>query len=283
MAVLSLRQIKSRIKSIENIKKVTKAMEMVAVSKLRAAERDLGVARSYSAQIERILKNLTTSFEGLNHPFFASHDGKNGTALLVISSDTGLCGSYNNTLFRHVDGYVREGGAVKVIPVGRKATSYYRKKGATGYPRFGEFRAKYSHDATRKITQYLIDIFLKGEFGRISVAYMNFETAARFRPKVEELFPISRSAGERFEYITEPDPAALFEKLIPLFIEYKMKSVFLSAFAAEHSARAVSMGEATENAKDLLEQFVLQRNKVRQANITTEINEVVSGADALKG
>lgn len=285
MATLSLRQLKSRIKSIENIKKVTKAMEMVAVSKLKASERDLGVARSYLTNVDRILQDLLASYTELSHPFFAENSDGRKVAIIVISSDTGLCGAYNNLLFKAVDSFLeeRKKNGLEIIPIGRKGINYFRRRGVTSAYSVTDLKARYSHEVTRRLTDTIVNMFLSGSMGEVYAAYTSFETAARFKPRVERIFPVARGKGESSEYITEPSADMLFEKLVPLMVEYKMKSIFLSAFASEHSSRAISMGEATENAKDLLEQYILQRNKVRQAGITSEIIEVISSADALKG
>ncbi len=281
----SLRQIKSRIHSIENTEKLTRAMEMVSVSKLKSAQRALVHSREYSSKVDGILRNLLFSFKKEGHPLLEERENKKSLALCVITSDTGLCGSYNHSIIRAAQDFLGKTGGreIKLITVGKKALSYFKRMGLEVHSAYAEIYGRYSRESCDKITRNLTDMFLKRQADEVHVAYMNFESPSRYAPALERLLNVKLADGQELDYIVEPDAHSLLGELLPLHVLNRMRGIVLSAFAAEHAARAIAMGEATDNADELLDELVLLRNKVRQTNITREIIEVISTVEAMKG
>jgi F-type H+-transporting ATPase subunit gamma len=269
----SLRHIKRRIQSIGNTAKLTRAMEMIAIAKLRPLQDRLSFARMAAGRMDSLLSRLSSEGEAL-HPFMAARTPCRHITLCVLTSDTGLCGSYNQDVIRAAEDFItRETAKVDVIAVGKRGFVYFSKK---GYP----VRSR----TADQIVGECADLYRRGATDRVRVAYARFESASRRGAVVEPLLPLTAvSAGSPAAYTWEPDRAGYLETFVPLYLERKMKFMALSAVAAEHSARGMAMGEATENAKEMLGDLVLLRNRIRQANITREIIEVIASSDALRG
>ncbi|MDP2921289.1 MAG: ATP synthase F1 subunit gamma [Candidatus Omnitrophota bacterium] len=280
----SLREIKSRIRGIGNVNKVTHAMEMISIAKLRPVKNRLFPARRYSLKIDELLRNLSAGTKGVSHPFMEQRENIKRIAICLVTSDTGLCGSYNNNAVRVVEDFINRYGHDKItlFPVGRKGLVYFKKKGVDMAGACTELHGRYSDDMINKISKDLTRIFLSKAADEIYIVYASFESASRSKPVIERLLPVSVSPGRETGYIFEPDVNTILKELMPLYLANKIKSCILSAFTAEHSARAIAMGQATENAKELLEDLTLVRNKIRQAGITKDIMEIVSSADVLK-
>ena len=283
--VQTLRQIKTRIRSIENVKKLTWAMEMVSTSKLRPVQHRLASLKDYYSKLEAILSNLLSTFENARHPLLEDRPDKKKILLCPITSDTGLCGAYNNNIIHVGDAFLRRSSLDRVIllPVGKKGLSYFTKRGANISKSYTDIFGRYSDNTAVQLTKDFIDIFLSGKADEVFVCYTVFITAARHKTVMEKVLSVGRIDGKKIDYILEPGIDAILEKLVPLYVEVKIKNILLNAFASEHSARVIAMSEATDNAEELLDDLVLVRNKVRQANITKEIIEVISAVDALKG
>lgn len=282
---LSLRQLKSRISSIENIRKLTKAMEMVSVAKLKPLQRDLFSSREYSLLVNNATNNLLASFNNLNHRLLERRLDKKKILLCLITSDTGLCGSYNSNIIHIAEEFIRKNSAYEIglLPIGRKGLNYFKKKGFFIEDSYTELYGHYSDALSDKVAKNLSDIFLSHKADEVYIAYANYISASKNYPVVEKIFNIEANDGRQSEYLVESDIDGILEYLIPLYILTKLRAILLSAFTAENSTRVIAMHEATKNAKELLDDLVVLRNKVRQANITTEITEVISSADALKG
>ncbi|MCX5713808.1 MAG: ATP synthase F1 subunit gamma [Candidatus Omnitrophica bacterium] len=283
--MLSLRQIKARIHSIENTEKLTAAMEMVSVSKLKPVQRALSSLREYSLAIEQTLNNLLASFGNESHPLLEERVKKENIALCVITSDTGLCGSYNNHVTRLAEDFIRKnsGRKIDLICVGRKALKHFRRTGLEAAFAYTDLYGRYSVERFETIARNLINLFLSGKADEVYVAYMHFESPTRYAPVLEKFLNMGISAGSGIEYIVEPDIHTILEELLWRYCLSKFKVIMLSAFASEHSARVIAMGEATDNADELLDDLVLLRNKVRQESITRELIEVISTVEALRG
>lgn len=260
-------------------------MEMVSVSKLKSAQRALGHSREYCLSLEQVLRNLLASFKKEAHPLLEERVNKKSLALCVITSDTGLCGSYNHSVIQAAQDFLGKTGGreIKLITVGKKASNYFKRTGLDTYLAYGEFYGRYSREACDKITGDLTDMFLKRETDEVYVAYMNFESPSRYAPALDRLLNVRVADGKELDYIVEPEAHSVLEELLPLHVLNRMRGIILSAFAAEHAARVIAMGEATDNADELLDELVLLRNKVRQTNITREIIEVISTVEAMKG
>ena len=281
----SLRQIKNRIRSIENTKKLTRAMEMVAAAKLKPLENQLRAARRYSLKIESLLYNLLAQGMSLKHPFLEEREEKQRLTLCLVTSDTGLCGSYNHTIIRAAENFLsgQKIDKVNLVAIGKKGYNYFKKRNFTIASAYTDFRGRYSDEALEKIIECLTGMFLNGQTDEIYIAYTRFESSSRQTPVLEKFLNIQPKAGTSIEYLVEPARKAVVEDLITAHSNAKIRNILLDSFISEHSSRVMAMGEATDNAKELLEELILFRNKVRQASITRDIMEIVSAAEALKG
>ncbi|MCX5711872.1 MAG: ATP synthase F1 subunit gamma [Candidatus Omnitrophica bacterium] len=283
--IQSLRQIKSRIKSIQNTHKLTRAMEMISLTKMRSFQKVLPVYKKFFSKLEGMIYDLSASFETAPHPFLRHPDKCKKAVLCIITSDTGLCGAYNHNILGKAEDFLQKSNCLKtdLITIGKKGFIYFKKKGYNVPEVYTDLHGRYSEALADKISARLIDLFISGECDEVYVAYTLFESASRHKPVVERFLNIEKKLGTKREYIIEPEADAMLAELLPVYMRNKMRIILLNSFACEHSARAMAMGEATENAKEVLGNLTLFRNKVRQANITKEIIEVISSADALKG
>jgi len=283
--IQSLRQIKSRIKSIQSTHKLTRAMEMISLTKMRSFQKALPVYKRFFSKLETMLYDLSASFEKASHPFLKASGQKKNIALCVITSDTGLCGAYNHNILGATDDFLRKSNTLKIdmITVGKKGFVYFKRKNQVISDVYTELHGRYSQGLADKISDKLIDLFVSGRADEVYVAYTFFESASRHKAVVEKFLNIDKKPGTKREYILEPEADSMLTELLPVYVRNKMRIILLSAFACEHSSRAMAMGEATENAEEVIDNLTLVRNKVRQANITKEIIEVISSADALKG
>ena len=280
----SLREIKNRIRGIGNVNKVTHAMEMISIAKLRPVKNRFFPARRFSLKIEGLLRDLLAGTTGVSQPLMEERENIKKIAICLVTSDTGLCGSYNHNAVRIVDDYIDRYGQDKItlFPVGKKGLVYFKKKGIDIAEAYTELHGRYSDGMLDRISGNLTEVFLSKNVDEVYIVYTYFESASRCKPVIERLLPVSVPQGHETGYIFEPDINTILKELTSLHLASKIKSCILSAFTAEHSARALAMGQATENAKELLEGLTLVRNKIRQAGITKEIMEIVSSAEALR-
>ena len=281
----SLGQIKNRIRSISNTQKVTSALEMISVSKLNRIDKALFSLRPYLSEMERILNNLINSKDKISHPFIGTKTESSKLGLCVITSDSGLCGVYNSNIIRLADEFVKNYGKdkIKLILIGKKGFNYFKKENASILNAYLGLNGRYSSQVCDEITKYLTDIYLSGQVDEIRVAYTHYKTALILKPEIEKFLNIETNEAEEEEYIYEKSKERVLEEIIPKYISLKMKQFILESFTSEHSARTVAMKTATDNADELLRILTLLRNKVRQANITQEIMEIIASAEALKG
>lgn len=284
----SLRQIKSRIRSIENIKKVTRAMEMVSLAKLRPIEGELRAAQDYLRRLKQLLDRVVSSKrekDKVSHPFFRKRPEAKKICLCLVTSDTGLCGGYNHAVIGAAEEFLarqRGGPCVSLAIVGRKGYNYFRKKAVPIIFSFTELRGRFSEKASRDLTSFLTRAFLENEADRVHIAYAHFESVSRYRPLVEKFLEIDIPPEAEGDYLFEPDADGVLAELLPFYVASKMRTVLMEALVVEHSCRVMAMGQATDNAKELLDGLVLTRNKVRQEHITREIMEIISSTEALK-
>lgn len=283
--IQSLRQIKRRIRSIENTKKLTRAMEMISVSKLKRSSRMLDSSKMYFSKIDSFLTHLSSGGLNAGHLLLEDRPDKKNIGFCVLTSDTGLCGSYNHNVIRTAESFLNkyQPENVKLATLGKKGFVYFKKKGYPVAHSYVGFNGRYSRELSAKLLSDLTAMFLSEEVSEVYVAYTRPETASRHKAVVEKLLNIDFAKAEEIEYIFEPERARILEELIPVYLSNKIMMIILSAFTSEHQARAISMGEATKNATELLEGLILSRNKIRQGNITREIIEIISSAEALKG
>jgi len=283
--IQSLKTIKNRIRSIENTEKVTAAMELISVAKLNRIEKPLLLLRPYVAGLERLMQNLISARDFSNQPLLEARPDTGKLALCLITSDSGLCGAYNNNIIRAAEEFIRGYGQGKIslFCVGKKGFSYFKRQGLAIADVYQGINGRYSEKLCLELNAKLQEAFLSGKFSQVSIAYTHFKTALVHQPVVEKFLNIERPAQLKKDYLLEPDINAILAELIPKYLYMKLKLIILESFTAEHSARTVAMKTATDNARDLLQGLVLLRNKVRQANITQEIMEIISSSEALKG
>jgi F-type H+-transporting ATPase subunit gamma len=282
--VQNLRQIKNRIRSIDNIHKVTSAMEMISVTKLNRTNRILSAFKPYFEKLDQIFNRFLSSQESLVHPLLETKPGAY-VCLCLITSDGGLCGVYNNNIIRFAEDFINRKGKdkVKLVIVGKKGFNYFKNRQVQILNSYVGLNGRYAQNAADQITALLIDIFLKNQVSEVYVAYTHFERATINKPVLMKLLNIDIPAAGSRRYILEPDINLILDDFITKYIYAKMRLTLLGSFATEHASRAVAMKSATDNAKDLSQGLILLRNKVRQASITQDIMEIISSAEALKG
>lgn len=296
-----LRELKNRVKSVENTKKITRAMEMVAAAKLRRFQSIMENAKPYTEELEKQMKRLHTAQKNLAkksggskggslHPFFEER-AEEKIALVFMTSDTGLCGSYNLDLINQAKNFLKNYGPdnrPQIIGIGKSGITALEFAGYRVNYKITDLRASRVEEILKEYKTCLEDLYTQKKADAIYVIYSHFETMSNFKGVTEKLLPLEepQSDGEETasdtDYIFEPSPEAIFSQLVPLFFESKTRMIFLEALVSEQIARMNAMHQATENAKEMIEDLVLQRNKARQASITKEIIEIVSGSQAAK-
>ena len=283
----SLRQIRRRMKSIENIHEITKAMEMIAAFRFKKAENRFTRSRSYFLEIERLISNLSRSAVELKHPLFEVREVKK-KALVVVTADKGLCGSYNTNLLRRTTDWLRENKAFEtaLIPVGKVGAETLRKRGAPVVFSYPE-KTKADFPMARQITDKLTSLFLEKKADSVEILYMTYHGAASGKIRLMPFLSLSRlleksdAEAQGADYIYEPDAAGIFPALLARFLEGELFGVLLESLTSEYSARMVAMKQASDNGEEVLDSLKVLRNKTRQATITRELSEIVSGASVL--
>lgn len=281
-----LRALKNRIRSVESTRKITRAMEMVSTAKLKRYQSLMAQSAPYEAALQGILTRLMKTGRPLHHPLLEARPEKE-TALLVITSDTGLCGPYNHDLVTLTKKFLKESPQKPLlIGFGKNGINALSRSGFAWHQTFKDVKTSQIESVIQEINRSAQDLFHRQKIDALYVVHSHFESKTVARPKVERVLPFSLEVdplSERAEdYILEPDPESLFARLVPLVMEAKLRKVFWESLVAEQMARMNAMHQATENATELIDALVLLRNKVRQAAITKELIEIVSGSKALK-
>ena len=282
----SLKAIKNRIRSIENTRKVTSAMQMISATKLSRLDSRLVQNRPFSRGIESILSNLLLGRPMSLNPFLEPRLSGERIVLCLITADNGLCGVYNNNVISQAEDFISRRGRdkVKLVIVGKKGWSYFKNYRENILHSYLGLSGRYSDKVCEELLNNLTNLFLSKQADEIYFVYTRFKNALTNQVVVEKFLNIDIKPGEsKNEYIVEPNISRVMEELIPEYLAARVRLALLEAFTSEHASRLVAMRTATENAKDLLNSLVLLRNKVRQASITREIIEIVSAAEALKG
>jgi F-type H+-transporting ATPase subunit gamma len=281
----SIKQIKNRIRSVENTKKVTGAMQMISVVKLNRVQAQLLVLRPYALKLENLLHNLASASKMNFSGYFKQDSTGLDNALVLITADNGLCGMYNQNVMSLAQDFLAKNNSkkTKLILIGQKAVNYFKARPQTVSSAYIGLNGKFNQDLCDKITNELSQLFLSGQVGAIYLAYTYFKNSLVQKPVIEQFLSIQPKAVKPIEYIAEPDLKSILADLVPQYLKVKMQLVLLESFTSEHAARTVSMKTATDNAKELLDGLVLFRNKVRQAGITQDILEITSSAEALRG
>ena len=280
----SLRDIRRRLKSIESTQKITRAMKMISISKLRFVQRHLEGYAMYFRHLEEILKN-TASGAAQSHPFLRKPREENAVLIYLITADTGLCGAYNNEVITTVVNFMKANSDknFKFVCIGKKGFNFCSKNGWNIIDSRVNFNGRYSHIEADKISQDMGNFFLNGVADSVYAAYTVFGSHAKQYPVIEKVLNIEADKNDGVVYSFEPAREDVLSGIVPFYLRFKTRYCLMSSFGSEHSARAMAMGEASDNAKELSESLILTRNKVRQAGITRDIIEVISSSEALKG
>lgn len=285
----NLKEIKTRIKSVKNIQQITKAMQMVAAAKVRKVQDKVTAFRPYSEKIEEVFKNLVPKIksENISEPLLKSRDVKS-VGLVVVTSDKGLCGSFNSSLIRFAQSEIRSleanGYKVKLWLIGNKSFGAFKYSGQEIINKYSQLPQIPTYDTARMIQESLINNFLDGSVDKVVFAYTKFVSMMTFKPTLLELLPVTQTedtSESMSQYVFEPDAEKMISQILPMYVENQIYRALLESSASELASRMTAMSSATKNAKEMIEGLTLVYNKARQAAITKEILEVVGGAEAL--
>jgi F-type H+-transporting ATPase subunit gamma len=276
--------LKRRIRSIKNTMQVTKAMKMVSSARLRRAQERILAARPAAMATRRVLSSLAARANPELHPLLMQRPVRR-VEIVLITSDRGLCGSFNANLLKMGVQFVlsRSSEEVSVLTVGRRGRDAVRRRRLRNSGEWLDVFRNLEFGTARAIAEDLITRYINEEIDAVFVAYNEFKNVASQKPVIEQVLPVPREelSEATEDYIYEPDPASLLDALLPGYVRMEIWRALLESAAAEHAARMTAMDSATKNAKELTDALTLHMNRVRQASITTEIIEVVSGAEAL--
>jgi F-type H+-transporting ATPase subunit gamma len=285
----SLRDIRKRIRSVKNTRQITKAMKMVSAAKLRRAQEAVVAARPYAQTLDAMMGKLISKLEPgeATHPLLTRRAVKK-IDLLVITSDRGLAGGFNANITRRALKFPAEhaGAQVTVTTIGRKGNDFLRGRGMSMRKDYPGTYQKLNWATAEAVAKELSKRFLEGETDAVYIMYNEFVSAIAQLPTTTQLLPFeakAKTSGATTEFTYEPNPQAVLEKLVPQAVAVKVYRSLLESFAAEHAARMTAMENATRNAGDMIGSLTLFYNRSRQAQITKELVEIVSGAEALKG
>jgi F-type H+-transporting ATPase subunit gamma len=286
------KEIRGKIKSVENTKKITKAMEMVAASKMRKAQERMRAARPYSEKIRAIAANLGQANPEYTHAFMKTHDAK-AAGFIVVSTDKGLCGGMNTNVLRAVTTKLREqqsaGVAVEAVAIGNKGLGFLNRIGARVVSHVTQLGDTPHLDKLIGPVKVLLDAYAEGKLGAVFLCYTKFINTMRQESVVEQLLPLAAESlqvekGQHsWDYIYEPDAQSVIDELLVRYVESLVYQAVAENMASEQSARMVAMKSATDNAGNVIDELKLVYNKTRQAGITKELSEIVSGAAAAAG
>lgn len=291
------RIIKRRIKSATNISQITRAMEMVAASKMRRAQLQALAARPYSHSLRNILFSLLQSTSTLKHSLITPNDSQK-VAVLVISTDKGLCGGLNTNLFRSIKAFAEKIGQANLVflNIGKKSRSFLTKSNFEIAADFTEIPEKLSFEDSLQVSHFLTNAYQLGQIGKAYISFSNFISTLSQKPKIIRLLPLNiediqdelglldkltKESFSSLEYLLEPSPKQIARTLLPYFIELVIYHYILESRAAEHSARMVAMRNASQNASEIVDELTLSYNNARQAAITAQIAEVSSAQMAI--
>ena len=288
----SLKAIKKRIGSVKNTRQITKAMKMVSAAKLRRAQENIVAARPYASKMEEVLQSLAGCVEGDAHPLLEVREAKN-LLLLVVTSDRGLCGGFNANLCKAADRYIKEHKdkyeQITLLTLGRKGYEFLKNRYtvAKNYP---NLISKPNYQTAALLGQEIIDGYLEGQYDQVVVLYNAFKTVMSQDITFQQILPVVPPKAEAtvtdepaVEYIYEPSVKELLDEILPKNIEVQIFKSMLESVAAEHGARMTAMDSASKNASEMIGKLTLIYNRARQAAITKELMEIISGAESIKG
>lgn len=292
----SSKVLRSRIRSVNSTRKITRAMEMVAAAKLRRAQAAMGAARPYALKLQELLAQLAGSASVESHPLFQEREG-NTNILVLFTSERGLCGSFNSNIIRLAEDHMRRHPDAdwQLYCVGKKGLEYFQKRGHSIVESKLGLSGTPDDDLAREIANDLLGRFESGQVSSVHLAYPAFVTLAINRPTVAQFLHLDRDAllgrsngdsaedggAQSIDYILEPSPERVFDALLPRYLTSKIYITMAEVFTSEHSARMIAMHNATKSCEDLSDELTLRMNKARQTQITNELIEIISGAQAV--
>ena len=281
----STQDIRRRIKSVKNIQQITKAMKMVAAARLRRAQEGALANKPYAEKMQAVLRDVAGSAGDINHPLLEVRP-VNKKAYVVLAADKGLAGAYSSNVFKEVITHFSNKSDADLITVGRKARDYFFHRGYNIVTEYAGFSERPTYEHAKHVAMKIMELFTSGVYDEIHMVYTKFISPINVVPTTVKLLPISDIEGEEKqsggEYIYEPNAGEVLGLLLPQYLETMVYGALLQSAASELGSRMTAMSAATDNADELISKLVLNYNKVRQAGITREINEIVSGAEALK-
>lgn len=289
----NLKEVRNRIASVSSTQQITKAMKMVSAAKLKRATNAIIQLRPYAEKLKEMLANLSASLEDGSSPFLEERVPKR-VLIVVVSSNRGLAGAFNTNVVKTTNNLIAEkysdqlkAGNVSIVGIGKKGQEFYQRRKYNVIGNNNELFSDLTFLNVSKVTEAIMDGFLKGEFDRVEIVYNRFKNAAVQFLTVEQLLPVPKAEKQQnvnasqVDYILEPSQEEIVEQLIPKNIKIQLYKAVLDSHASEHGARMTAMDKATDNAGELLKALKLSYNQARQAAITTELTEIVSGAAAL--
>ncbi len=289
-----LKEIRTRIDSVNSTMQITSAMKLVAASKLRKAQNSIIAMRPYASKLQEILQNLSASVENSDEGTYSQQRVPEKVLIVAISSNRGLCGAFNTNIIKTTKRHIQENynqqmdkGQISVFTIGKKVTEFFSKNGYKLVGSDDDITEHVSFEAACDIAETLMKAFVSGSYDRIDIVYNRFKNAATQLVTTEQFLPVLPPEDEEhqagMDYIFEPGKQEIVTELIPKSLKIQLFKTILDSIASEHGARMTAMHQATDNATELLRDLKLHYNKARQASITNEILEIVGGAEALKG
>ena len=290
----ALKEVRNRIKSVQGTQQITKAMKMVSAAKLRRAQDAILQMRPYARKLQEMLGNIVSNAEGDINMALAKERPIQKVLLIVITSDRGLCGGYNSNLIKLAkhdiqDKYASQfaAGNVQVLPIGKKGYEHFVKHHFNVIAEYRDIFTRLNFESVAAAAKYAMDAFATGKVDAVDLVYSEFKNAGTQRFIAEPFLPVAKTVRKKGEsqadFIFEPGKDVLIEELMPKILNTQLYKAILDANASEHGARMTAMDKATDNAQELLKELKISYNRARQAAITTELTEIVSGAAALQG
>ena len=284
----NLKEVKNRISSVTSTQQITKAMKMVSAAKLRRAQERMIQMRPYAEKLTSIVNNVSSNSGDMTSEYGEERQMTN-VLLVVVSSDRGLCGGFNNNIFKRTIALIAEkyaGQEVTIMPLGKRSLEYFKKRNYTIIEEFAKVFEKLSFEVAREAAEFTMGSFLNKEFDQVEIIYNEFKNVATQTIRNEQFLPIMENDDvdtpvSDVDYIYEPNQEIIFSEIIPKSLKIQFYKTLLESNASEHGARMTAMDKATENADDMLKELRLTYNRTRQAAITKEILEIVGGAEAL--
>jgi F-type H+-transporting ATPase subunit gamma len=290
----SLKVLKTRIASVKSTQQITRAMKLVAAAKMKRAIDAALASRPYSDEVTAVLQSLMARIDQVDNPLLTAHDEVRNVAVIVMTSDRGLCGGFNNALIRKTNRWIEANGSepgfsnLEVMTYGKKAGDAFRRSEYRLGRSHGDLKPSEFPMMVAELVQELCNRYESGDLDEIYLAYNHFVNTLSQEPTIEKLFPLTELAQSNSEepehlvdFVYEPDQSTILSEILPLFLRTRLHQVFLESTAGEHAARMTAMDAASRNAKDVIDRLTLEYNRARQAAITRELVEIVAGAEAL--